>query len=269
MSRILVLLVLIAGCLAPFASAEDGWDLTVGAGVVQSPVYEGAGDYYISPLPNVAVSYTAGTVSVSASILEGLGVTYMDEDRGILTSLSVSPGPERTSEGYDLLFRHVDHTTKTSRILEDTPAVKGIVTTNFTLGFITPVGLVGAGAGYLPTSAETTYHGFLGSLFYMLPVPVGERIQVTAMATLEAMDSQYADAWYTLAEDTSSLDAFEADAGLRATQLAVEGSFRITEQFGVSLLVGEVILLGDAARSPYTEEQYQTSLMLQTFYHFL
>jgi outer membrane scaffolding protein for murein synthesis (MipA/OmpV family) len=269
MGRTLVMLVLIVGCLAPFASAEDGWDLTLGAGIVQSPVYEGSGDYYLSPVPNVAVSYTTGELSFSASLLEGLGVTYMNGNRGILTSLSVSPGPERNSEGYDLLFRHVEHTSRTSRLLEDTPTVRGIVTTNLTLGFVTPVGLVGAGAGYLPTSAEKTYHGFLGSLFYMLPVPLGERVQVTAVATLEAMDLQYADAWYTVAEDTGSLDAFDADAGLRATQVALEGSFQMTDQFGVSLLVGEVILLGDAARSPYTEEQTQTTLMLQAFYHFL
>jgi outer membrane scaffolding protein for murein synthesis (MipA/OmpV family) len=224
MSRTMVLLVLILGCLAPFASAEDGWDLTLGAGVVQSPVYEGSGDYYLSPLPNLAVSYTTGEVSFSASLLEGLGVTYVDGDRGVLTSLNVSPGPERNSEGYDLLFRQIEHTDETSELLEDTPTVKGIVTTSLTLGFVTPVGLLGANAGYLPTSADKTYHGFLGSLFYMLPVPLGERVRVTAIATLEAMDSQYADAWYTLADDTGSLDAFDADAGLRATQLALEGN---------------------------------------------
>lgn len=268
MNRTLVLLVLVIGCLAPFASAEDGWDLTLGAGIVQSPVYEGSRDYYLSPFPTVAVSYTTGEVSFSASLIEGLGVTYANSDRGVLTSLSVSPGSERSRDGYDLLFRHADHTRETSRLLEGTPTAKGIVTTNFTLGFVTPVGLVGTGVGYVPTSTGKTYHGFLGSLFYMLPVPLGERVRITAIATLEAMDSQYADAWYTLAQDTGSLDAFDADAGLRATQLALEGSLRITDQFGVSLLAGEVILLGDAARSPFTETQFQTSLMLQAFYSF-
>ncbi len=269
MNRTMVLLILVLGCLGPFASAQDGWSLTLGAGVAQSAVYEGSRDYYLSPFPSVAVGYTTGELSFSASLLDGIGVTYMNGDRGILTSLSVNQGPERNSDGYDVLFRHADHTDETGRMLKDTPTVRSIVTTNLTLGFVTPVGLVGAGAGYQPTSAEKTYHGFLGSLFYMLPVPVGERARITAIATLEAMDSQYAEAWYSLAEDTASLDAFEADAGLRATQLALEGGFQVTDQFGVSLLVGEVILLGDAARSPFTEERFQTSVMLQAFYHFL
>jgi outer membrane scaffolding protein for murein synthesis (MipA/OmpV family) len=269
MNRTMLLLALAICCVAPFATAEDGWDLTLGAGVAQSPVYEGSRDYYISPFPTVVVSYTTGDISFSASVLDGLGVTYMDGERGILASVSLSSGPERNSDGYDVLFRHADHSDETGRMLEDTPTVKSIVTTNLTLGVVTPVGLVGAGAGYLPTSAEKTYHGFIGSLFYMLPVPIGERAQVTAIATLEAMDSQYADAWYSLAEDTDSLDAFDADAGLRATQLVVEGGFQVTDQFGVSLLVGEVILLGDAARSPFTEERFQTSVMLQALYCFL
>ncbi|MFP4206420.1 MAG: MipA/OmpV family protein [Spirochaetaceae bacterium] len=208
MNRTLMLLVLIAGCRAPFATAQDGWDLSLGAGVAQSPVYEG---------------------------LDGLGVTYIHEGRGILAGVAVSPGAERDSEGYSFVVTQVDHDKRTRELLEDTPTVRTVVAADATLGVLTPVGLLGTTVGYRPSVVEytrasggdgtdATYRAFVGSLFYMIGMPVTERLSVMAVLSLELMDDDYADAWFSVEEPTASLDTFEAEAGLRATQLALEGS---------------------------------------------
>ena len=273
-NRTLMLLVLIAGCCAPFAAAQDGWDLSVGAGVAQTPVYEGSESYFMSPFPSVDVSYTTGGLSISASILDGLGVSYMHEGRGILGSVSVSPGTERDSEGYSFLATQVDHDRRTLELLEDTPTVRSVVAADATLGVLTPVGVVGTTIGYRPSvveydgggDADATYQAFVGSLFYMIGMPVTERLSVMAVLSLELMDADYADAWFTVEEPTASLDTFEAEAGLRDAQLALEASYMFADHFGLSLTAGEMVMLGDAAESPYTRGQFQTVAMLEAFY---
>ncbi len=280
MNRTLMLLVLIAGCCAPFAAAQDGWDLSVGAGVAQTPAYEGSESYFMSPFPSVDVSYTTGAVSISASILDGLGVSYMHEGLGILGSVSVNFGEERDSEGYSFLATQVDHDKRTQKLLEDTPTVRTVVAADATLGVLTPVGVLGTTIGYRPSVVEyngasgggggggtdATYQAVVGSLFYLIGMPVTERLSVMAVLSLELMDADYADAWFTVEEPTASLDAFEAEAGLRAAQLAMEGSYMFADHFGLSLTAGEMVMLGDAADSPYTRGQFQTVVMLEAFY---
>jgi hypothetical protein len=228
----------------------------------------------MSPFPSVDVSYTTGGLSISASILDGLGVSYMHEGRGILGSVSVSPGTERDSEGYSFLATQVDHDRRTRELLEDTPTVRSVVAADATLGVLTPVGVVGTTIGYRPSvveydgggDADATYQAFVGSLFYMIGMPVTERLSVMAVLSLELMDTDYADAWFTVEEPTASLDTFEAEAGLRDAQLALEASYMFADHFGLSLTAGEMVMLGDAAESPYTRGQFQTVAMLEAFY---
>jgi hypothetical protein len=231
----------------------------------------------MSPFPSVDVSYTTGGLSISASILDGLGVSYMHEGRGILGSVSVNFGAERDSEGYSFLATQVDHDKRTRELLEDTPAVRTVVAADATLGVLTPVGVLGTTVGYRPSVVEyngpssggdtdATYQAFVGSLFYMIGMPVTERLSVMAVLSLELMDADYADAWFTVEEPTASLDTFEAEAGLRDAQLALEASYMFADHFGLSLTAGEMVMLGDAAESPYTRGQFQTVAMLEAFY---
>jgi outer membrane scaffolding protein for murein synthesis (MipA/OmpV family) len=254
--------------------AEDGFEMSVGAGVVGAPVYEGAREYYATPIPTIDLSWSRGGLSLSASILDGLGVTYFHGGSGILLGASLNSGETRAHDRYSPLVTEVDHSSRTQRRLAATPDAAGILAADATAGMITPVGLVGAVAGYRPTAldypgdsaSDETLNGFLYSAFYMLPLPLGDRGELTAIAALEAMDGRYAEAWYSLDEDTAELDAFDAEAGLHRAQVVIEATAMITGRLGVSLLAAERLLLGDAARSPYTERRFQTTLVLSSFY---
>jgi outer membrane scaffolding protein for murein synthesis (MipA/OmpV family) len=256
--------------------AEDGWELSVGAGVVGAPVYEGSRDYYASPVPSIDVSWTKGGFSLSASILDGLGVMYVDEGTGILASASVNMGSTRERDGYSLFVVPVEHRSRTERLLEGTPDASGILAADATVAYITPIGLLGATAGYRPTrldypdgaGADETFHGLVYSLLYMIPLPVTDWLDVSAVALLEAMDGRYADAWYAVETATPSLDQFDAGAGLHRAQLVLDATAMITQRFGVSLMAAESLLLGDAGRSPYTEKRFQTSVVVTSFYSF-
>jgi outer membrane scaffolding protein for murein synthesis (MipA/OmpV family) len=268
MKRNLLLLTLMAGCASRFLAAEDGWGVSLGAGLVRSPVYEGSGDYYISPVPDVNVGYTTGGLSFSASLLNGLGISCMHSESGFLANINVAQGPERDSEVYTPLIDEVEHSGDTQRLLEDTPTARSPVSTELTVGTATPVGLVGMTIGYRPTVVEKTYHAFVATVFYMIGLPLSDRLTLSAFTSLDGMDGRYAEAWYSLEEDTPSLDAFDAKGGLRAAQLAIEGSYMVRDRLGISLLARGLILLGDAAQSPYTETRFQTDAMLRAFYQF-
>lgn len=274
--RTMMTAALVALLAATAAYAEDGWELSLGAGVVGEPVYEGAHDYYATPIPTANLSWTSGGLSLSASILDGLGVTYVHEPTRLLAMASLNSGASRERDGYSLVVVPVEHTARTERLLEGTPDATGILAADATLGYITPVGLVGATAGYRPTRLEypagngsdETHHGFLYSLLYMIGLPLTDRIEVSTIALLEAMDGRYADAWYTVETDTAALEEFDAQPGLLRTRFVLDSTAMISERFGISLMAAQTVLLGDAARSPYTERQFQTSVILSSFYSF-
>lgn len=271
---------LVALAIPAAAQTQDGakgeWELSVGAGVAGSPVYEGAREYYATPIPTVDVSWTRGSFSLSASILDGLGAMYVHEETGVIASASLNTGATRERDGYSLFVVPVDHSNSTEKLLEGTPDATGVLAADATLGYITPVGLVGATAGYRPTEldyprgagTDDTLHGFVYQTFYMIPLPVTEWLEVSAIACLEMMDGRYADAWYSVETDTASLDEFAADAGLHRAQLVVDSTAMISERLGVSLLASGSVLLADAGRSPYTESEFQTSVVLTSFYRF-
>jgi outer membrane scaffolding protein for murein synthesis (MipA/OmpV family) len=260
--------------LASVYPAENGWEVELGAGILRSPVYAGSDDWYVAPIPGFEVAYSTGRLSFSASLLDGLGATYVDERYGLLASVGINFGEERDSEEYSLVVVPTDHSERAGRLLEGTPTVRGLLKADLTLGALTPIGLVGAALGYRPTTVdygdgqERTYNGFLYSLFYVVGMPLGERLDFSALVSLEAMDRRYADAWYSLEEETAALEAFGAGAGLHAVSLAVEGNYALSRRIGMSLLAGETLLLSDAARSPYTVQRFQTQLVLEALYRF-
>jgi len=268
MNRRWILLGLVAALTAPFAAADDGWAFSFGGGVLHEPVYEGSADTYRTPVPAARVEYTAGALSLSASLLDGLGVSYIHERSGVLGSIGVVPGPERNPDGYAPLFTEIDHSAETRRLLAGTPTVRSPVEADLMVGAVTPVGVVGATLGYRPIRGDRNEEAFVGSALYMIPVPVTDRFAVMGLVGVEVMDGAYADAWYGLEEDTAALRAYDPAAGLRAAQLVLELTYRITERLGVSLLGRELVLLGDAAKSPFTERRFQTTAFLQAYYTF-
>lgn len=271
------MIMIAAAVVLPFAAvaqAEEGWNVRVGGGVAGSAVYEGSDEYFATPLPVADVSWRRGGFTVSASLLGGVGATYLDEEHGVLVSATVGMGGTRSATEHGVLFVPVEHAPETRELLEGTPDVTGRIAADVTLGYVTPVGLIAATAGYRPTSldypagaaGDEMLHGSVYSLVYMVGLPVTERIGISATAVIEAIDRRYADAWYSLGADTPSLQAFDAQAGLRNAGVALEGTAMLGRRLGVSLMASEAVLLGAAARSPYTRQAFQTTVMLTSFY---
>lgn len=75
-------------------AADEGWGLTLGAGALTAPTYEGDDSYRVSILPNIQVTYGD---DFFASVQEGVGYRFINED-----TLRVGPiGRLKFSRGED------------------------------------------------------------------------------------------------------------------------------------------------------------------------
>jgi len=240
----------------PTIAAEDSWEFRAGAGIAVTPVYEGAGAYILTPLPDLGASWTKGPLALSVSTIDGIGISTFHSDIGIMTHASVNTGSSREA---DFL-----------------PDVEGPLVVDIMAGYVTPLGIVGAVVRYRPV--QTTgpgkrrdgelLHGFQYSVLYYLPLSENDRLSLGASALLDFMDGRYAKGWYSVHCDTAHIEQYDADAGIRATSVALDLELMITERIGLRAQVTETIPLGDAADSPYTDTWYQTNMTVTTFYSF-
>lgn len=276
LGRAVLSFVLVLACCATTVVAQQGWDFSVGMGVYTENVYIGSNDHYVTPLPSFKAIYTRGAASYSISLLEGLGVTYVNSRRGFLTSLTVNVGDRRNSENYSVVAFDVDHSNETRALLRDSPDLFTQIYVSTMFAYPTPVGMFGVSLGYYPTTVEynrdgiedEVRQGFLYSILCIIQRPVTDRISLLGMSSLEFMSQEYADAWYSVEKEIGALKEFNAGAGLRDAQVAFQVGYRLSNRVSMSLDYLGTVLLQDAKRSPYTVEQLHQTIGVQTSYSF-
>lgn len=277
MKRFQTLIACLILLAAQMASAQqNGWDFSVGAGVGSENVYVGSEDYYVAPLPEFKASYTSGNVNYALSLLEGLGVTYLNPGWGLMASVNLNAGATRNPDEYTVVGVPVDHSDDTKRLLAGTPNLDTPLALTTMLATTTQLGMFGASVAIHPTSVEyqraglddETRTGMIYSALYMIGAPVSQRLSLAGLFSLDFMDDTYADTWYAVDQPTETLDAFAAEAGLHSTLIALEFNYQISDRISLSAVGASTILLGDAKNSPFTVETVQRQVTLQTLYHF-
>jgi outer membrane scaffolding protein for murein synthesis (MipA/OmpV family) len=259
-------------CSVSLVGAGENWTFVVGGGGYVSNVYGGSDESFIAPMPIAQASYKTGNLEFSASILDGIGINYLDEERHFLAGVGVNFGEGRDSEEYSTGLYNLKHSKETERFLDGSPTVSSIVRSALTIGWLSPVGVLGASLKYQPTTLEGDtdefFHAFLPSAFWRLPVPVSEKLMITGMLEVEFMNKGFADAWYTVDTMTTELDTFEAEAGLRDIRFCIQADYMFTEHIGATFLAENSFLLMDGADSPYTRSRYQLTSGLGVFFTF-
>jgi len=246
-------------------SAEGAWEFELGAGGCSSNAYAGSAERVVSPLPCAKASYRDGGYSFQASLLDGIGASYFDLELRLLGSVNVGFGDDRNEDGYSVLGMNMAHDEDTRKLLRGSPAASTPLFMETKLGYASPVGILGVSLAYHPTTVEgRLHHGFLPEVFYLLPLPLSERLEVAAMAALSFMDRGYAEARYDVDTPTKRLASYKAEAGLREMQFVVQVDYRFAGNFRATVLTGTSVLLGDAADSPYTSERYQFTVGIYT-----
>lgn len=275
------LIILSIGVQMLFASQtlfaqETGWDFSLGGGIASENVYVGSNHIYVTPVPDFSASYTRGSFTYSLSLLEGLSVTYMSEHLGLIASVNANYGETRNPKEYRVLGVHVKHRAETRALLEGTSNLDTPTAFTATLAYPTPIGIFAATLTYHPTNVEynradlkdETRHGYVYSLQYMIGVPASQRLTLSGLVSVDFMDRNYADTWFTVDQATNTLNSYSASAGLRSTLIGAELKYQVSEHINISLLGASTVLLGDARHSPFTVEKVQRTMMLQTVYRF-
>jgi len=262
---------------ATAAAAGHSWQYTVDLAAISEHTYAGSDERYLSALPAVGASRTSGATTFFLHLpFGGLGLSHVHRATGLRATLSANFGGERGPRDYSVFGFSQEHDRRTQQLLAGSPTVSTPVCVEAKLEYPLASGILGARLGYHPSRiefadaarADETRHGLLLSLQYLRPVQVTDRLVLAGSVGLEVMDASYAGAWFGVDQATAELARFDADAGLRDVEAAVHASYRLSPQVSLSLYYRGMLLLADAAASPYTVERYQQTYLLGTSYTF-
>ncbi|WEX09062.1 MipA/OmpV family protein [Chelativorans sp. AA-79] len=231
-----------------FNQPERNWSLIVGGGGEYGPVYEGSGDFEISPIPLVLFTY-GEWLAIDPS---GITVTPL-RHKGFSLSGKV---------GYE-----------TGRDADDHDRLRG-------LGDIDFAATVGAKAAYewgpveLYAEVEQTIDGsesLIGTFGIGYSTPVTERLILGASAEAIVANDKHMEAYFGVSSEQSAasgLSEYKAEAGLKRVDISASATYLLNEHWLVRGEAGFGILTGDAADSPIVEEKLQPSISLFVGYKF-
>lgn len=270
----LVLVLLVA---AEGSTGGEEWNFTVDAAAFAANTYVGSDEYFVTPLPAFRASRDAGNMTWFVSLpLEGFGVSHRNPASGLIRSLAINFGGYRNPEEYSAVGFPCEHSERIRTLLAGSPEATTPLFLQAKVEYPALFGLLGASLGYHPTSvkygraevADKTHHGFLLSLEHQAFVPLTRQFAVGSILGLELMDSNYAEAWYSVSQATKKLSEFDADAGVRDVQATLFASYQVGTKTNLALFYRNTLLLGDAADCPYTVEERQQDFLLRTSYSF-
>lgn len=252
MRPILLSTMLAASCcpaLAQERTADDGWGLTLGAGALLSPTYEGDDDTRLSLLPNIQLSYSD---RFFASVQEGIGYRVIKDD-------AFEAGPILRVK----FSRDADGDQPFAITGEDTTDLAGLgdVDTSIELG-----GFLSYEAGPVTLNAEvrqavTGHEGLAadvgakwGGRSFLFGPPVIWSIGPRA----RLVDDAYNQAYFSVdaSQSTASgLPVFDAGGGLHSWGVGATAILPLTTDnaWSAVIVAGYDRLEGDAAANPLVQ----------------
>lgn len=230
------------------------WDVTLGAGAVVRPTYEGSDRYILSPVPFVNVIWK-DTVSLSP---EGLSAYWRYQNLRIGGGLTYAGGRQQSSgvfhQGDDRLLG-----------MGDIPAALGLKAfADYKLG---PVNLNASLTKFTANGND----GVLANFGIALPYKLAEATTVRASVSADWADQNYMQTYFGVTP-TQSMNSgyaqYNAGAGIKSVNFGVG----LTQKFGPNwaLVVNARLarLTGDAENSPIVYSKTQAIVMSAIAYHF-
>lgn len=253
MVRGLLAFLIVAGAASPALAqgrpSNDGWGLTVGAGGLMAPIYEGDDDSRVSILPNIQVTYGD---DLFASVQDGLGYRAINTETfraGPIARIKFS----RSEDGDQPLAVTGDDTTDLIGLND--------VDTSIELGGFVEYEVAGLTLSAEARQAASGHEGFVADLGvkwsgrYMAFGPpliwsVGPRIRL--------VDDAYNDAYFSVgdAQSTASgLPVHTAGGGVHSYGISATAILPLDrdETWTAVLFAGYDRLAGDVADSPLVQ----------------
>lgn len=230
------------------ASWWDRWDFVVGAGAMFQPEYEGGDSYEIQPIPYIAATYdewlTLDPTGAKADVYKTGAFTFT------------------LGAGYE-----------TGRDEDDADALEG-------LGDVDMGGVLSArvtadlGPAAVYVGAEKTLggsDGMLASLGAELGTNATDSLRLGVGAEVIWADDNHMESYFGVngrQSARSGYDRFDAEAGFKRVDVTASATYSMTEHWFARGEAGVGVLIGDAADSPFVEEELQPSALLALGYRF-
>lgn len=266
-SLITVVLVTMGGAMLVHASDHGGmpernWNVMLGAGGMYQSEYSGSDEMTLKPLPFVMAEYQ--TTSLDLFIRGNkAGVGFRFDDTIPLSFSAGAKIGEHNRDNDDMAIL------EGTQSLDNSYELFGRVTLSTPLlDFTSNVRYVPISGDYDETARlDDDYNGLLldvGVEKMWLKIPF--LIQLGSGVTW--MNSDYARANYGVGYQTELLSAFDTESGIRSAYMSANIIMFFSEHVGTALVAEGAYLLGDAADSPLTENEFQPKVGLFTFYRF-
>jgi outer membrane scaffolding protein for murein synthesis (MipA/OmpV family) len=237
---------------------EQAWSVSLGAGAIYLPDYEGSDDYRVNGLPMLGINYR--------DVISLRGPSLMVD----LFELS---GSELAQDlGFGVLTRF-----DLGREADDNPILRNLVE-------IDQGALAGVFVSYQlgPVDLELTamqdatsrYEGTIAQLQAGYAVTFTQRLLARLEISTRWSDDEYTQAYFGITGQeaaASGLREFEAAGGIKDVEAAAFLHYLVTEHWRVSGRLAYRRLLGDAADSPLVEDEgsaNQASVALFVSYQF-
>ncbi len=231
------------------SKADGNWKATLGAGVSYRPEYEGGDELAPSPIPLVDITWKD---RVFLNTRQGLGAYAIRTDRFRLGG----------SLGYSM-----------GRDEDDADALEG-------LGDIDPAAQVHLFGSYsfgmvrLHADLSQDLGGSDGLQFEpgaTVIYPVSKSLTLSAGVSATWASDDYMQAYFGVSPAqslSSGLDTYSAEAGFKRADLNIGATWAMNERWFTRANLGFGYLLGDAADSPITQDEFQPSVSLFVGYKF-
>lgn len=229
---------------------KEGWHYSVGAGVIFAPAYAGSDKYKAMPVPDISVDYNDGLFF--ANIFDGIGSYFLQgEDYKVGASVGLDFGRDEKDDRKNLRGMGDIDMGATANLMGE-----------YDIGPVHISGKLTKGGEDYGTTATVE----VGTMF-----PVADDIMLMASAGPTWADADHMNSYFGVSSAQAARSGYnrhEADAGISSVGLTVGAFYSVTEDIDVKFMVKADQLVGDAADSPITKDDFQPSAFITTTYNF-
>lgn len=232
-------------------SGEDkNWNFELGGGVMYGPKYDGSDNYEVKVLPAASIEYKNGLIF--ASIWDGIGSNFLQgENYKVGASIGYNFGREESDDRDNL------------RGMGDIDSgVAATLKGEYSFGPVELSGEVTTGTEDYGTTAKIE----LGTM-----LTVTEQLMVKVSVGSTWADATHMESYFGVSPEQSARSGYsryEAESGFKSAGLSVGVMYNISEHWDAMLVVNGDQLLGDAADSPITKEEFSVSTFSTLNYKF-